>query len=655
MKKIIITLAFTLFFQFSYSDKHALIIAIGDYPEDSGWSDISSANDIPIISRALMNQGFPEKNIVIIQDEHATYAKIKKALEDLYSKVKVGDIVVIHYSGHGQQITDAVDIDEIDGLDEALVSYDAKARYSDEYKGENHFRDDELGRFVTQFRNKLKYNGQLLMLFDSCHSGTATRGSKIRGTSEVFRMPNATIENEDNSKNVKIEIFESNPQDLQSDASPFVLISGASADEYNYEFKGYGSLSYAFSSAISDIDVSKTKLTYLQLFSNIESIMNTIAKRQTPAIEGNLDFEIFGGDEITQQPYFKVNSFDNPKLLYMQGGKIQGLFNNTKVIITKKGVLKPSKENIVTTGIITHAKYNEATVELETSLPNLKEKDYWIFIEDRAYNDVQLDVFIDKSVESELAKEIEEYILSNNLGSIPISAQSSDLIVYEDNGISIATNDDYEIFSAAKNRGSSSLEEIKTVLFSYAQGQFLKDLQMDNEDFKFTIRYIPVEYDKNDRKVRGDLDFKDFKSDKDVFTVRPDVDYVQLEVTNLSNQPFYFNILEINSKGELNPILDICRYQPEEMKIEPGDTKRLCTFNFGPPFEKLTLKGFASDYPLDFSGLVKSRGELSASQKNPLNEFLSNTYQQSRGPKSVEDRPDIDGYTTEFIYEIVKD
>ena len=92
---------------------------------------------------------------------------------------------MIHYSGHGQQIFDD-NGEEIDGKDEALVPYDAWVRYNNNYKGEHHFRDDELGSYITKFRNKLSANGQLLLLLDSCHSGSSTRGGKSRGSEAVF-------------------------------------------------------------------------------------------------------------------------------------------------------------------------------------------------------------------------------------------------------------------------------------------------------------------------------------------------------------------------------------------------------------------------------------------------------------------------------------
>ena len=103
MKKILFALALSFCFQSIYAEKYALIIAVGDYPKKTGWSSISSVNDVPLIEQTLLNQGFSEGNIQVLINEEATYLGIKEALNKLLERVDADDVVVIHYSGHGQQ------------------------------------------------------------------------------------------------------------------------------------------------------------------------------------------------------------------------------------------------------------------------------------------------------------------------------------------------------------------------------------------------------------------------------------------------------------------------------------------------------------------------------------------------------------------------
>ena len=129
-----------------------------------------------------------------------------------------------------------------------------------------------------------------------------------------------------------------------------------------------------------------------------------------------------------------------------------------------------------------------------------------------------------------------------------------------------------------------------------------------------------------------------------------------LEVTNHSKNPLYFSIIEINTQGEINPFLPngSCSLNDNERRLEPGQTMlfRDCVFSFAPPYEKLVLKGFASPNPLNFQPTVQTRGK--AGNSSPLESFLSGTYNQTRGGAGNQVSGKVDGYSTEFIYEIVK-
>jgi len=103
--------------------KRALIFAIGNYPEESGWTEISSLRDDSLIQKALQDQKF--QDIKVVQDKDATISGIKNSLDALISRSDPGDIVVIHFSSHGEQVEDLNGI-KPDGLEESIVSYEAK-------------------------------------------------------------------------------------------------------------------------------------------------------------------------------------------------------------------------------------------------------------------------------------------------------------------------------------------------------------------------------------------------------------------------------------------------------------------------------------------------------------------------------------------------
>src|SRR6187401_1994211 len=71
--------------------KHALVIAIGGYAPSTGWQQISSVNDIPLIKGSLLKLGFPEANITTLEDSQADRKGILAALTALQQRVKPGD------------------------------------------------------------------------------------------------------------------------------------------------------------------------------------------------------------------------------------------------------------------------------------------------------------------------------------------------------------------------------------------------------------------------------------------------------------------------------------------------------------------------------------------------------------------------------------
>jgi len=174
--------------------KHALAIAIGDYPEyddGSGFEDINAANDLPLIRAAMARHGFPNEQVTVLADEDAKHDAILEALDGMIEgdDIGPGDTVWIHYSGHGQQVTDD-NGDEPDGYDEAIVAWDARSKSTAEnpYRGEKHVRDDALGARFRALSAKLSPGGSLLVTMDSCHSGTSTRGAyapKARGAAPL--------------------------------------------------------------------------------------------------------------------------------------------------------------------------------------------------------------------------------------------------------------------------------------------------------------------------------------------------------------------------------------------------------------------------------------------------------------------------------------
>lgn len=142
--------------------KKALCIGINNYP--GTHMDLQGCvNDANDWAGVLGARGF---KVTTLLDDQATKAAMVKAMIELIGKASKGDSLVITFSGHGTYQPDE-DGDEVDGLDEALCPYDLQT------KGEA-LIDDEI---KTIFGAR-KAGVRIVLISDSCHSGTVTRAAK---------------------------------------------------------------------------------------------------------------------------------------------------------------------------------------------------------------------------------------------------------------------------------------------------------------------------------------------------------------------------------------------------------------------------------------------------------------------------------------------
>lgn len=183
-------LLFVASLQLPAQTKRALVIGLGEQ-KDKSWAKINGDKDVQYIQAMLKRARYDK--ITTLVNKQATKAGIVDAFQKLATKCRVGDVVYIHFSGHGQQVTD-VNGDEDDGWDEAWIPYDAYFRYNEQkYRGENHLIDDEVNVLLANIKGKIGSKGKLLVVIDACHSAHATSGvdtdGAVRGARDSFVIP----------------------------------------------------------------------------------------------------------------------------------------------------------------------------------------------------------------------------------------------------------------------------------------------------------------------------------------------------------------------------------------------------------------------------------------------------------------------------------
>jgi len=156
--------------------KRALLVGISDYlsiREGSGWGVLPGAvNDVEMQRELLVHRfGFQSSDVRCLKNEKAKRENILGELNDLIQWAKPGDVVVIHYSGHGSTVDDP-DRTFKDNLNGTLVPWD-----SDLPPGGGEVNDITSGTLFLLLRALKTEN--VTVVLDSCYAGGGTRGNLV--------------------------------------------------------------------------------------------------------------------------------------------------------------------------------------------------------------------------------------------------------------------------------------------------------------------------------------------------------------------------------------------------------------------------------------------------------------------------------------------
>ena len=290
--RIITYLLLLLSLSVTAQTKRALVIGLGEQ-QDKAWNKINGDKDVPLVLAILKSAGF--KSVTTLVNRQATKTGIVGAFKRLTVSCKQGDVVYVHYSGHGQQMTD-VHNDEKDGLDECWIPYDAYRKASATYHGEKHLTDDELNVYLNAIRHKIGAKGKLLVVIDACHSGDGTRGDE----DEVVRGVEDTLVVDSLNARGLYETFEAIKSFFMGDngkenvinakakplAERWITISACRSDQVNVEMKSpaVGKLTYALWKELKNID----KVGNDEFMKRIRKFVNrnTSSRPQQPEMTG---------------------------------------------------------------------------------------------------------------------------------------------------------------------------------------------------------------------------------------------------------------------------------------------------------------------------------------------------------------------------------
>ncbi len=155
----------------------ALLIGEWDYG-DAGLPDLDGPrNDIELM-RSLLTQrfGVPERDVVTLANP--THGQVQQAFADMARQVQSGDIVYIHYSGHGST---APDPGEPRGQDQTWVPHGARVKGASKFDSMD-ILDKEIALWLQPIYD---LTPDVVFVSDSCHSATVARGAPRKGVRQV--------------------------------------------------------------------------------------------------------------------------------------------------------------------------------------------------------------------------------------------------------------------------------------------------------------------------------------------------------------------------------------------------------------------------------------------------------------------------------------
>ncbi len=263
---------------------YALLIGIDRYEPNRYYKDLKGCvRDIDLVDEYVRNTlKVPKEQIWKLtspfeetsslsgirsarKEVKPTYGNIVQAFKEITDKVQPKEQVYIHYSGHGgRAVTIYPELEGEKRQDEGIVPMDIGSLDG------RYLRDIEIATLLKRITDK---GCILTVIFDSCHSGGATRGDcAIRGHENIDR----TERNQDSLVASREELLDNwriltqADPDLASGWLPnkdYIFLAACRPKEYAYEYavnggQRNGALTYWM---IDTLTSSTSVLTYKSL------------------------------------------------------------------------------------------------------------------------------------------------------------------------------------------------------------------------------------------------------------------------------------------------------------------------------------------------------------------------------------------------------
>ncbi|MDQ2800896.1 MAG: caspase family protein, partial [Armatimonadota bacterium] len=524
------------------------------------------------------------------------------------------------------------------GLDETLVPSDWVQ------DGSKDIRDKELRALVQALQAKKPAN--LTMTFDSCHSGTITRGGRmlVRGVPFEKRFgrpaPSPTIPPGAATRGGRMLVRGAfgdllNSGNRANAESNYVVISACRDDQSAVETEDenhnpMGRLSFLLCQTLRQ---AGPQTTYQDIFEQIDSLMRQkyTDQRQDPQIEGDRNQVLLGKGAVEAPSYLLVNA-DKDKNLHLEAGSLQGVTTGSVYALYAPGSKDFTPQNQIAEAKVASTRLLQSPLEITRTLkPNVSVADMTALraIEtthqygDKALRVSQADVNALPNGAALLAALQANPAIAIVTGPDALPdvrlkrAADAIFLTREDGGAQIAKI----------ALGPDQSTQINDVLKREAQWRFVQALNNSapNSPLKIELRVVPAKVSGNEQ------DGYTFLGDKPLSRgplALQETELATIEVRNLGNVDAYVSVLDIQSDGSVHRLWPdpdatvganlIPSGHPDHwQKLWLADPSQPFLTNFAGSEGAESFKAIATREKVDFKALTTTR-----EAKSPLEQIL---------------------------------
>jgi len=648
----------------------ALLVGVGKYDrgEPGGFHDLNTAEDVKALQAALIDKfQFRKRDILVLTSaEQTTKARILQAFKShLIEQASEGDIILFHFSGHGDQVLDD-DGDELDGLDEAFVPSD----YTSASDGSNYIRDDELADLLAALKAKRPAN--ITVFLDTCHSGTATRDNPLTGRFVVrgrgWRGPPPVVRRGE-------ERPTGDSLRERGRAEGYTVISAARPDQSAREgtvVEGLrmGVFTYHL---VKALEAASSSTTYRDLFERLNYSMTRSCRDQNPQLEGQIDQPIMGGAAVAQAPYVAVQEVQ-AGFATLAAGMLHGVTKGSRYALYKAGThdFSSAENRLAEAEIVTvHSTESRAKLLLEGA-PGVTEE---ALVAARAvevqhnYGDFRLSVALaDAFSQPELASVVAPVaellgrmeVVTLHRGQAvgydilikPADAEGKQCLIERASGSVVET--------VAMSIPAAALGRIRAAIEGEARWQMLRDLESlpGDQSMGIELRVVKVAVEDDGfghAKYAHDIEVQEPGRP---WVVKPG-DYVMLELRNTGQADCYVTVLDLRSDGLVGPLWPYPGITVDNKTKADREWHRIrepFIFRIREPYGTEIYKAIATLEPTDFSPLLDDRtareGARPPGADSPLGRLLRQAVSNTRGTELAGSISPQSWATTAVMFEI---